>query len=310
MALKWKDKILLAKLEASYGVDPTPTGAANAVLATNITLSPMEGNDVSRDLETPYLGAQATIPTEVHAKLSFKVELSPSGTAGTAPAWGPMLRACAVAETIVAATSVTYNPVTDGHESMTLYMFVGKTLYTLVGARGNCSIAMDAQGIVYLEFEFTGLWVKPAEGTRPTPVLTGYKNPQVATNANTQGFTIDATEFVTRSFKMNLGNAVENRFLIGSESVLITDKSEMVEATVEAVPLTTLDPYDLAQSQSTVALGLVHGTGAGNIASLNIPAAQVQRPQGLANAQNIAEWPLRFVPLPNTGNDQWTLALT
>ena len=35
-----------------------------------------------------------------------------------------------------------------------------------------------------------------------------------------------------------------------------------------------------------------------------------ERPQALANAQGIAEWPLRAVPIPGTGNDQFTLTLT
>ncbi len=310
MAIKWRSKILLAEIESSYGSDPSPTGSANAVLATDVRLTPMEGNDVSRDLETPYLGAQATIPTELHSKLSFKVEMAPSGTAGTAPAWGPLLRACAVAETIVASTSVTYNPITDSHESLTFHLWIGSTRYVLLGARGNCTIRIGAQGIPYLEFEFTGLFSTPSEVTRPTPSFTAFKKPLVATTTNTPTFTMGGTSFVMRSASLDLGNQVENRFLIGSESVLITDKAEVFETTVEAVPLTTFDPFSLASAQSTVAVSLVHGTATGAISTLSIPTAQMQRPQGLENAQDIKEWPLRMVPLPSSGNDQWTLVLT
>ena len=57
MALKWKTKIILAKTEVTYGVDPTPTGAANAVLCTDVSLNPMDGQDISRALELPYRGA-------------------------------------------------------------------------------------------------------------------------------------------------------------------------------------------------------------------------------------------------------------
>ncbi len=295
---------------APCGTDPSPTGSANAVLATDVQLTPMEGNDVSRDLETPYLGAQATIPTELHSKLSFKVEMAPSGTAGTAPAWGPLLRACAVAETIVASTSVTYNPVSDSHESLTFHLWIGDTRYVLLGARGNCTIRIGAQGIPYLEFEFTGLFSTPSEATRPTPSFSGFKKPLVATTTNTPTFTLGGTSFVMRSASLDLGNQVENRFLIGSESVLITDKAEVFETTVEAVPLTTFDPFTLAADQSSVAVSVVHGTAAGAISTLSIPTAQMQRPQGLENAQDIKEWPLRLVPLPSSGNDQWTLVLT
>lgn len=310
MAIKWDSKILLVKLEATYGVDPVPDPATDAILATEVVLTPMEGSDVSRDLETPHLGAQGTIPTEVHSKLSFKVELSPSGTAGTAPAWGPLMRACAVAETIVALTSVTYNAITDDHESIALHLVIGKTRYVILGARGNCKIPVGAQAIPYLEFEFTGLFTQPTEVVRVTPDLTAFIKPQVATNANTPTFTIDGTSLIMRSCALDLGNAVENRFLIGSEEVLITDKSEAFETTVEAEALTTFNPFALASAQTAVAVNLVHGTGAGKISTLNLPTAQMQRLQGLENSQKIKEWPLRLVPLPNVGNDQWTLTLT
>ncbi len=310
MSIFWKNKILLAKIEATYGTDSAPTGGANAVLATDVRLSPMEGNDVSRDLDLPWMGTQGTLPVDLHAKLAFKVELAPSGTRGTPPAWGPLLRACGVAEVIAAGASVTYNPISSGFESVTMHFWVGNTQYKLTGARGTCIVRVTASGIPYLEFEFTGLFVQPAEAARPTPTLTGWKAPKVASTLNTPTFTIAGTALVLRTFALNFGNAVEGRFLIGSESVIITDRADAIEATVEAVPLTTLNPYALAVSASPVAISLAHGTVAGAIATLSIPAAQIQRPSGLENQQNIVEWPLRIVPTPVAGNDQWTLALT
>lgn len=310
MSLKWPNKILLVKIESPYGVDASPSGASNAVLASNIELKPMEGTDVDRELEQPWLSANETIPTGLHSKISFSVELAPSGTAGTPPAWGPMLRGCGVAEVITASTSVAYNPVTDDHEGVTIKIYIAKTLYAMVGARGTCKLNLTAQAVPKLEFEFTGLFVKPAEGTRPTVDLSGFKGPQVVTKANTPTFSIGATDFEMKSAMLDLGNTVEGRFLVKQEEILITDKSEMFETTVNALALTTFDPFDLALNQTKSVISLVHGTGAGKIASLGIPAAQMQRPQGLANSQNVKEWPLRMVPLPVSGNDQWTLTLT
>ena len=53
MSLNWKQKVLLVKTEATYGEDAAPSGAANAILAQDVQLKPMEGADVSRDLERP-----------------------------------------------------------------------------------------------------------------------------------------------------------------------------------------------------------------------------------------------------------------
>lgn len=310
MAIKWKTKILLADLEATYGTSPG-LAAANGVLAKDISLSPMEGDDEERDLELPYFGSQGTIPTGVHSKISFSVELAPSGTAGTAPAWGKFLRMCGVAQTVVADTSVTYNPVTDGHESGAISLQIDGTLFQLLGARGTCVIDFVTQKIPLLNFTFTGLFVRPVEATRVLPTSLGdYKKPLIVSDTNTPAFTLGGTDMVLRSCKMDLGNTVETSFLVGSESVEITDKMEAISATVRAVPITTLDPYGLAIGMNDVALVLTHGITAGAVATLSAPQAQMQRPAGLENAQNLVEWPLSMVPRPSAGNDQWTLTLT
>lgn len=80
MPIKWHSKILLAKIESSYGVDPTPTGAENAILASNVVLTPMAGRDVPREVELPWLAAQPTIPAELHGRLQYRVEMVPSPT--------------------------------------------------------------------------------------------------------------------------------------------------------------------------------------------------------------------------------------
>ena len=54
----------------------------------------------------------------------------------------------------------------------------------------------------------------------------------------------------------------------------------------------------------------MHGTTAGGVATLNVPAAEMQRPAGLENAQKIVEWPLRMAAPDVDGDDQWTLVLT
>lgn len=306
----WDTKIVLAKLETTYGVDATPTGADDAMLLQNVVLSPMEGADVDRGLEKPWLGADETIPNELHVKFSFDVELVPSGTAGTAPAWAALLRGCGCAETVVATTSVTYNPVSSGHESLSFYIWIGNTQHKVIGTRGDGEIKINAQGVPMVSWSFQGLFVTPSEAARVTPDLSGFQKPLLATSANTPTFTIGGTSFILRSFSMKLGNQLENRFLIGAESVLITKRSEVIEVQVQAVPLTTFNPYQLASDQTRQTVEIVHGTAAGAIATLAVPSAQMQRPQSLENAQGITEWKLRLVPLPVSGNDQWTLTLT
>lgn len=310
MAIKWKSKALLAKTETVYGTDAVPTGAANAVLGLNVTFSPMEGQDVVRNTERPLLGADPTVPAALYAKLSFEVDLVGSGTLGAAPAWGPLLRACAVAQVITAGIKVEYTPVTDNHESASIYFQIDTTRHVLLGSKGTAQFTVNAQGLPVIKFDFTGLFATPTEQVKPAVDFTAWQAASIASKINTPTFTIGATPFVLRTFNFDLGNAVEPRMLIGSESILITDKNEILAASVEAVPVTTYNPYAIAQAQTLQAVQLVHGTVAAKRVTLDIPSAQQARLTGLETGnQNIVEWPLKFTPLPVVGNDQWKLTL-
>jgi hypothetical protein len=309
-AISWKSKIILFKIEETYGTDPTPTGAANAMLMTNVSYSPMVGNSVSRDLEFPYLAAQGKIPAGLRVQLKGRVELAPSGTAGTAPAWGPLVRACRWAETIVADTSVTYSPVSEDMESGTLWFWIGGTKQIVTGVRGDVDLKVDAQGIPYLEFTLTGLFGDPSEVSRATPTLTGFKQPKLATTANTPTFTVNSVALVMRSFQLSMNNQVTPRFLVGADEIVITDGAETASARVQAVPLTTFNPFSLAKAETEVAVSLVHGTAAGSIATLTLGHCQIDLIGDYQQQDNILEWTVPLIPLPSSGNDQWSLALT
>lgn len=55
--IKWRTKILLAKEEATYGVDPVPA-TANGILGIDVEIKPMEGQD-----QPAQRASGCTIPT-------------------------------------------------------------------------------------------------------------------------------------------------------------------------------------------------------------------------------------------------------
>lgn len=313
MPLTARKKLILAKIETAYGTDSAPTGALNAILARKIRIEPMLGEDVSRELDQPYMGAQPTIPAGLHAKVTFEVELEPFGTAGTAPGWGVLLRGCAMAQTIAAGVSVTYNPVTDAHEALSIYLWHDGVRYVLLGARGSVKFMIAAEAIPVMEFTFTGLWQVATDAALPAPTYSAFKNPIVANKTNTPVFSVAGASTLTmKEFTFDLGNDVQNRFLIGAAAaqVIIVDRAPALEMTVEAEPMSVFNPFTLARDQTTVAVVLQHGVAAGRRATLNLPRLQLQRPDSPTEDQGRVMWPLKGVPLPNTGNDEFTLVLT
>lgn len=102
MALAQRKRVILVKLEATYGTDASPA-AADAVLCSNLELTPLDGSSVERDFIRPFFGGSGSIRVENFCSLSFESEIAGSGAAGTAPEWGTLLKACNFTETVTAA---------------------------------------------------------------------------------------------------------------------------------------------------------------------------------------------------------------
>jgi hypothetical protein len=98
--LSKRKRVITVGLEATYGVDATPTAA---ILCGDITFKPLAGGTVERKNIRPYFGNNGKIRTESYTTISFPTELAGSGTAGTATAHAPLFKACNMSETVTAA---------------------------------------------------------------------------------------------------------------------------------------------------------------------------------------------------------------
>lgn len=315
--IKWRSKTILTKAETVYGTDPVPT-AANAVLLTDVQLQPMEGEDVSRNLEQPYMGAQEDIAAAIRVVLTGSFELVGSGATGVAPGWSALIRAMGVAEVITPDTgvgandgTVEYSPITDGHESVATYINIGPTRHVIRGMRGTGVITVNAQGIPVCRGTWTGLFTTPVDQVAPAVDLSNFVEPQIASKTNTPVFTIGGVAFVMRSFEMNLGCDVQPIMLVGHEEIVIVDRAEAISTSVWAVPMATYNPYVKAQTpKPKQAVVLQHGTIIGRRVKIDAPTATQGRLSGINNNQGVVEWPLSLTPLPNQGNDQWMITLS
>jgi hypothetical protein len=102
MPLAQRKRVILVKLEPTYGQDSSPV-AADAVLCSNLDINPLQGSSVERDFIRPYFGASGSIRVENFASMTFDTEIAGSGAAATPPEWGALLKACNFSETITAA---------------------------------------------------------------------------------------------------------------------------------------------------------------------------------------------------------------
>jgi hypothetical protein len=118
MPLLSRKRLILTKIEGTYGTDSSPAGT-DALLVRNLEVTPIEAETVSRDLIRPYLGNSAQILSQTRVVLTFEVELAGSGTSGTASKMDSLLRACGLAATTTAA-DITGTAQAGGAGSITL----------------------------------------------------------------------------------------------------------------------------------------------------------------------------------------------
>jgi hypothetical protein len=140
--------VVLAKVEATYATDPTPTNSANAMLASKPQINPINSSEVARDVFVGYLGQRENLVGTRFVEASFDVELVGSGTVGTRPAWGDLMLACGWAETATASTRVDYVPISSAFQSVTIYWYDDGALHKLHRrSRRRCQIKADIGGI-------------------------------------------------------------------------------------------------------------------------------------------------------------------
>lgn len=301
----FQNRAIMAKIDVTYGVDPTPTGAANAMQAVNVTFNPSVGEEVSRDLLLSYMGHQGVILVGSYATLTFDIEIAGSGTAGTPPACGPLLRACALQEVITAATDVKYKPISTLQESVTIYINVDGVNHILLGCRGNLKFGFTPKGIPRFTFDMTGLLGTIADIPKPALTLTAFKKPVPVSKANTT-FSLHGLTGACEGVTFDLGNQIEPRFLIGAESIEHVDRQMTGSAVMEAVLLAQKNWFQIADSHTTGVLALQHGLQAGNIFKADAGAIQIGRPS-YGETQKIINNTLPLMALPTVGNDEVTL---
>lgn len=309
MPLNEQRSVLLAKIEVTYGTDPVPTGAANAILISELTVTPLEQDTEDRGLIRPYMGSSQQIPVANRTMVEFSVEVAGSGTLGTAPAYGPLLRACAMAEVITASTKVEYAPISSAFESATFYCNYDGVLHKMTGARGTFSVELEAKKIPHYKFKFTGLFNPVTDAAVPTAVFTAYQLPLAVLTGQTSAFTLHGyAGGVLQSLSIDIANTVVHRMLVGAESVVITDRKPIGKVVMEAVTVAIKDWWTIAKTAVSGALSIQHGTTAGNIVVFDAPTTQLSKPS-YSSSDKVRMLNMDVIFNPSAGNDEFKITV-
>ena len=314
MAQLTRKSWLIAKIESSEGTDPTPVGGSNAVLTTNVEVTPIEADNVQSPTLLGFLGnsTRGTVLANKRVSISFDVELSGSGAAGTAPAYGPLLKSCGLSETVSSSTSVTYAPVSASFSSCTIYCFYDLVRHKITGARGTVTFNLVAGQIATASFQFVGLYNAP-DSTDMSGTFTvanqaaGLEvNDTNVTTATVHGQTSQRIE----SFDLALNNELFYKETASSKNSLIVNRAPGGTVVLEAPDTTSVDWFAKALATATGATDIILGGTGGNIVRIKADQTDIAGVT-YGDTGGVRHLSIPYLALPSTaGNNEMSLIFT
>ncbi|WP_110636240.1 phage tail tube protein [Salinicola salarius] len=310
--MKTRKKLLLAAPEATYGAGAEIADAV-LIVVSELDSSPYEGDTVTRDRLRQNFGAVAQANAAPYTTVTATVPAAGSGVPGTPPAYGLLLRACSMSETIEAGVSVTYQPVTDDAESVCVWFVEDGQLQKVPGVRGTVEWSFTAKQFPTMSFTFTGFYSRPealteAINKQPANVV----DEVVVNKQNTPGRSVHGYEGCLQSLSLNIGNTINYRALIGCESVQVTDRESTGSVEIEAPNIATKNYFEAIESHKTITLepvSLTHGTVAGNIIKVDAPKVQLAT-ISRSDSDGIVHYSMDMRLNPDQGDDEFTITYT
>jgi hypothetical protein len=280
--------VIGAALETTPGVFVNPNLATDAILAFGYEVTPMESEEVRREIERPFPGVNPATYTAIRARHRFSVELTGAGTSVVTPAWyRTLFRACLMdAHTVQAGVSVTYPLGSTGDgASISLVGFKGNARHRARMVRGNCSFEFVEKQLPRMTFDLVGL----IEGTSPmdnaasgSVVLPTYPQPQEVNLANTV-ITLGGFTLGVRSLIIDLGMKTEFFSTTGQRAIIFGkdqdgDRRAVTGQLVAELPdPATRNFFTDVIPRTPLAFSLVHGTQANNIVDISSARAVLGR---------------------------------
>lgn len=314
---------ILCKKETTYGTDAAPAGATDAVLISNLTVNPLNANNIPRNLIRPYFGGSEQLIGSSYLTCQFDVEFQSSGSmvTPTVPAWDTLLQICGYAAGVGTAgarveyaLNATYSTMASG----TLYYYDDGALHKLLGARGTVSLDLSVGSRPVFKFAITGLDGGLTAAANPAVTLTGYKTPLAITDTNTgavvlgssyaAGALTGGTEYISGGLTLDLGGSVNFIDLLGTatatgQTVEITQREATGKVMFDLTAANEVTFMTSVKANTVQSLGMVHGSTAGLKMLIFAPAVQLINPSKEdKNGRRLIGYDLRLLPL--VGNDE------
>lgn len=261
---RWRYKFVACKSEETYGTNSAPSYAADLVYCENVSLQPMVAQSIDRRVDIGRASHTITHMVGRHVVLTMDVPMTAAGVAGTPPAYGHLLQACGLAETVLANQTVTYTTIEEDPPSLTLNVRIDGMSQVIRGCRGTFTIRGQVPGPLYANFVITGLFEGPAAATVPVGMPTVSRGKVYMLSKPLTDVVLAATGLSATAFEIALGNTVQYTETTAVQEVRVVARDPTGSITAEA-DLSAADHFASAVAETDQTLSITHGTGADRI---------------------------------------------
>lgn len=315
MPYPWSLRIegLLAKIESSYGVDPTPTAGDDGIrgvgriwgaLSHEWAFPNMREEVVSNSL----IGVAPGTPKGRLVNIDYTVQLMGAGAAydsGTPvrPECDPLIMACGFARThddTGGSEKVTYDLADTGHAGVTVYAYAGGKEFKVTHCRGNMTWSPQAGGLGTIQFQLQGLLNAVAEdATVPSITYDSVVPPPAVSmglaivpdggsswTPRAAGLEITTGHTVTRLDDVNSSDGIEGFFLARTEP--------SISMQARAVDLSDYPVYARAADRTVQTIDLTLGSTQYNRVKLDVELAYLSGDPQPADEEGFAAWQLEY----------------
>lgn len=304
MSMKTNRRAMLFALESEYNDgSTTPAAATDAILTREITVTPLSGNDIDRTFVRPFYGNSPRAAGEKHVEVQVEVELNTSGTAGTVPPWGKMLRCCGFSEVVVATESVTYSPVSENEDSGVFFAHVDGNLHKGRGVHGTAAFTVNAENMPVIRFTLRGLISPVTQEQLPNVTLSQWRAALAVNTLNTEPLAFMGAVVPFNQFSLDMAGEVVHKKIVGANDIQITGRAPSGQLVIEDPGVGTVNYFEVSQNAGTGPLKMTHGKIAGDIIEITMPEVGIEAPT-YSDQDGTQMLSMNYRPEPIDGNDE------
>lgn len=315
MSLERKS-LILVKIEATYGVDPTPAPATDAILCGAVGYEIL-GRSLERDVVLPYFGKLSPANVGEAIKLTIPLEIrGAGGAADVIPRIGRLFRACNLAETVNAGVSVVYAPTsTEDGESVTVYWYADGILHKALGCVGSPKLSGKSGDYGKLALELTGIYAGTHASDAATPAAT-FGDAAIPPRFLSALFSINAYAGAIENFEVDLGNEIGKRVDANSASGIlryfVNDRNVKGSCDPRVVLLATYNPWTAWDASTSGAITARFGSAVGNKVVVNMPNCTLTDAPKYGGREKERIYQLAFGAYPTlaAGNNELTITFS